>query len=166
MLFRFPVWGAFISRKRNSSLWSRFTKIRTTRTVFLGVHSKTTSIKVVFRGQISLNLSRKFTFDTFHAWFFVFVTPAQIYGAICISSLVFTVKELEKLPNLRIESPPKEIAELPRRGAKNWQCEPKSIRELCEETLQKIRNRVNERRILLKQFFKDYDRYTHFLFLF
>ncbi|XP_076678862.1 uncharacterized protein LOC143374525 [Andrena cerasifolii] len=74
---------------------------------------------------------------------------------------VFTVKELEKLPNLRIESPPKEIAELPRRGAKNWQCEPKSIRELCEDTLQKVRNRVNERRILLKQFFKDYDRHNN-----
>lgn len=77
---------------------------------------------------------------------------------ICISSLVFTVKELEKLPNLKVESPPKEIAELNRRGTTNWQCEPKGIRELCEETLQKVRHRVEERRILLKQFFKDYDR--------
>ncbi|XP_076248190.1 uncharacterized protein LOC143188044 [Calliopsis andreniformis] len=71
---------------------------------------------------------------------------------------VFTVKELEKLPNLKVESPPKEIAELSRKGTTNWQCEPKSIRELCEDTLQKVRHRVEERRILLKQFFKDYDR--------
>ncbi|XP_034184983.2 uncharacterized protein LOC117606539 isoform X1 [Osmia lignaria lignaria] len=71
---------------------------------------------------------------------------------------VFTVKELEKLPNLRIESPPKEIADLKRRGTADWQCVPGSIRDLCEETLQKVRHRINERRILIKQFFKDYDR--------
>ncbi|KZC06769.1 hypothetical protein WN55_07542 [Dufourea novaeangliae] len=71
---------------------------------------------------------------------------------------VFTVKELEKLPNLRIDSPPTEIAKLRRRGAPNWQCETKNIRDLCEDALQKVRHRVNERRIWIKQFFKDYDR--------
>ncbi|XP_029049367.2 uncharacterized protein LOC114879045 [Osmia bicornis bicornis] len=71
---------------------------------------------------------------------------------------VFTVKELEKLPNLTVESPPKEIADLKRRGTADWQCVPASIRDLCEETLQKVRHRINERRILIKQFFKDYDR--------
>ncbi|CAK9796667.1 hypothetical protein ANTQUA_LOCUS837 [Anthophora quadrimaculata] len=74
---------------------------------------------------------------------------------------VFTVKELEKLSNLRVEAPPREIAELSRKGATNWQCEQKSIRDLCEETLLKIRHRVEERRILLKQFFKDYDRHNN-----
>ncbi|EFN67507.1 hypothetical protein EAG_02894 [Camponotus floridanus] len=73
---------------------------------------------------------------------------------------VFTVKGLDKLPNLRVESPPEEIAELSRRGTSNWQCEPKSIRDLCEDVLQRIRQRVEERRILLKQFFKDYDRHN------
>ncbi|KAF7382800.1 hypothetical protein HZH66_013202 [Vespula vulgaris] len=71
---------------------------------------------------------------------------------------VFTVKELEKLPNLKVVSPPKEIEELGKRGATDWQCEKKSIRELCEDTLQKVRHRVEERRILLKQFFKNYDK--------
>ncbi|XP_078046729.1 uncharacterized protein LOC144475059 [Augochlora pura] len=71
---------------------------------------------------------------------------------------VFTIKELDKLPNLRIESPPTEIEQLSRKGASNWQCEAMSTRDLCEEVLQKIRFRVNERRILIKQFFKDYDR--------
>nr|XP_003701096.1 PREDICTED: uncharacterized protein LOC100876752 [Megachile rotundata]XP_012135529.1 PREDICTED: uncharacterized protein LOC100876752 [Megachile rotundata]XP_012135530.1 PREDICTED: uncharacterized protein LOC100876752 [Megachile rotundata] len=71
---------------------------------------------------------------------------------------VFTVKELEKLPNLKVESPPKEIAELNRKGTADWQCVSKDIRDLCEETLQKVRHRVNERRIMIKQFFKDYDR--------
>ncbi|XP_047366820.1 uncharacterized protein LOC124955844 [Vespa velutina] len=71
---------------------------------------------------------------------------------------VFTVKELEKLPTLKVVSPPKEIEELGKRGATDWQCEKKSIRELCEDTLQKVRHRVEERRILLKQFFKNYDK--------
>ncbi|XP_017798938.1 PREDICTED: uncharacterized protein LOC108579823 [Habropoda laboriosa] len=73
---------------------------------------------------------------------------------------VFTVKELEKLSSLKIKAPPKEIAELSRKGALNWQSERKNIRDLCEETLLKIRHRVEERRILLKQFFKDYDRHN------
>ncbi|XP_003693091.1 uncharacterized protein LOC100867927 [Apis florea] len=73
---------------------------------------------------------------------------------------VFTVKELEKLPNLKVESPPKEIEELSRKGTLDWQCQEKSKRDLCEETLLKIRYRVNERRILIKQFFKDYDRHN------
>lgn len=71
---------------------------------------------------------------------------------------MFTVKELEKLPNLKVVSPPKEIEELGKRGATDWQCEKKGIRELCEDTLQKVRHRVEERRILLKQFFKNYDK--------
>ncbi|XP_011688757.1 PREDICTED: uncharacterized protein LOC105450541 isoform X2 [Wasmannia auropunctata] len=71
---------------------------------------------------------------------------------------VFTVKELDKLPSLKVESPPQEIAELPRRGMSNWQCQPKSMRDLCEDILQRVRRRVEERRILLKQFFKDYDK--------
>ncbi|XP_076647707.1 uncharacterized protein LOC143356146, partial [Halictus rubicundus] len=71
---------------------------------------------------------------------------------------VFTIKELDKLPNLRVESPPTDIQQLNRKGALNWQCETTDARNLCEEALQKIRFRINERRILIKQFFKDYDR--------
>ncbi|XP_070165049.1 uncharacterized protein [Polyergus mexicanus] len=73
---------------------------------------------------------------------------------------VFTVKGLDKLPNFRVESPPQEIADLSRRGISNWQCEPKSIRNLCEDVLQRVRQRVEERRIFLKQFFKDYDQHN------
>ncbi|KAK1121499.1 hypothetical protein K0M31_010302 [Melipona bicolor] len=74
--------------------------------------------------------------------------------------VLFTVKELEKLPTLKVEVPPKEIAELSRKGASRWQCEGRDIRDLCEKTLLKIRHRVEERRILIKQFFKDYDRHN------
>lgn len=75
---------------------------------------------------------------------------------------VFTVKGLDKLPNLKVESPPQEIADLSRRGTSDWQCEPKSTRDLCEDVLQRVRQRVEERKIILKQFFKDYDRYVYF----
>ncbi|KAG7211846.1 hypothetical protein KM043_011069 [Ampulex compressa] len=74
---------------------------------------------------------------------------------------VFTVKELEKLPNLKIETPPREIVNLQHKGQSDWQHEQKSIRDLCEDTLQKIKQRIEERRILLKQFFKNYDRHNH-----
>ncbi|XP_020292684.1 uncharacterized protein LOC109859141 isoform X2 [Pseudomyrmex gracilis] len=71
---------------------------------------------------------------------------------------VFTVKGLDKLPNMKVESPPQEIIDLPRKGASNWHCEPKSTRELCEDVLQRVRQRVEERRIYLKPFFKNYDK--------
>ncbi|XP_018048189.1 PREDICTED: uncharacterized protein LOC108687099 [Atta colombica] len=73
---------------------------------------------------------------------------------------VFTIKGLDKLPSLKVESPPQDIAELPRKGVQSWQCQPKDIRELCEDIMQRIRQRVEERRILLKQFFKDYDKHN------
>nr|XP_012223237.1 PREDICTED: uncharacterized protein LOC105672711 isoform X1 [Linepithema humile] len=73
---------------------------------------------------------------------------------------VFTVKGLDKLPCLKVESPPQEIAELPRRGTSNWQCEPKSVRDLCEDILLRIKYRVDERQIFLKPFFKDYDKHN------
>ncbi|XP_011637056.1 uncharacterized protein LOC105427136 [Pogonomyrmex barbatus] len=74
---------------------------------------------------------------------------------------VFTVKGLDKLPNLKVESPPQEIAVLPRKGTLNWQCQSKSIRDLCEDILLRVKQRVQERRILLKPFFKDYDKHNY-----
>lgn len=72
---------------------------------------------------------------------------------------VFTVNELEKLPNLRIESPTQEILELRQRGHKPWQTVDNCQRDMCEDSLLKIRLRVEQRRIDLKQFFKNYDKY-------
>ncbi|KAK0079021.1 hypothetical protein PV325_001848 [Microctonus aethiopoides] len=74
---------------------------------------------------------------------------------------VFTVKELEKFPNLKIESPPTNITELPKRGSKSWEHTDEKLRQLCEKTLQKIRLRVEERGIMLKQFFRNYDKLNH-----
>lgn len=77
-------------------------------------------------------------------------------------NLVFTVKRLDKLPSLKVESPPQKIAELPRRGTSDWQLEPRSVRNLCEDILQRINYRVDERQIFLKPFFKNYDKYVYF----
>ncbi|XP_012283315.1 uncharacterized protein LOC105701272 [Orussus abietinus] len=74
---------------------------------------------------------------------------------------VFTVKELEKYPNLKVDCPSPEVANLKRPGQKDWHCAPKSIRELCEDTLQQIRFRINNRGIMLEQFFKDYDKHNY-----
>jgi len=68
------------------------------------------------------------------------------------------VKGLDKLPNVKVTAPSLEITELPRKGATKWQCVSEDIKELCEEVLRKIRQRVSERRIPLKQFFQYYDR--------
>ncbi|EGI71118.1 hypothetical protein G5I_00054 [Acromyrmex echinatior] len=72
---------------------------------------------------------------------------------------VFTVKGLDKLPTLKVELP-QDIAELPRKGVLNWQCQPKNIRELCEDIMKRVRQRVEEKRILFKQYFKDYDKHN------
>lgn len=145
MVFRFQVWGVFILRKRKLTRSLHFTKIQMIQIVYAGVHLKMILIKVFFFIHCVIDL------------LFLFFVP--------VSFTVFTVKELEKLPNLKVESPPKEIEELNRKGTSDWQCQEKSKRDLCEETLLKIRYRVNERRILIKQFFKDYDRYAYFYFI-
>ncbi|CAD6233859.1 GSCOCG00007354001-RA-CDS [Cotesia congregata] len=74
---------------------------------------------------------------------------------------VFTINELEKLPLLQVNFPPLEIEELPERGAKNWQVVSSEARDLCEETLMKIRRKIQHRQIYLKQFFNDYDKLNH-----
>ncbi|XP_015123214.1 uncharacterized protein LOC107045443 [Diachasma alloeum] len=74
---------------------------------------------------------------------------------------VFTIKELDKYPCLKVDSPPPEVKELPKLGQNEWQSVAKDMRKLCEETVQKVRYRVDERGINTKQFFKDYDRLNH-----
>lgn len=153
MVFRFRAWDAFILRKRKLTRSLRFIKTQMILIVYVGVHSKMTSIKVFSRQNVlSIYFSHfRYLIVTFSNFTFYELFPFT----------VFTVKEIEKLPNLKIESPPKEIAKLSRKGASNWQCEGKDIRDLCEKTLLKVRHRVEERRIMIKQFFKDYDRYMY-----
>ncbi|CAH0558987.1 unnamed protein product [Brassicogethes aeneus] len=71
---------------------------------------------------------------------------------------VFTTKELEKRPLRVIDAPPMEILELPRKGAKHWQSVNLKSRELCEEAVDKVKQKTMKRRILLKPVFRDYDK--------
>jgi hypothetical protein len=48
--------------------------------------------------------------------------------------------------------------EMPRRGVEKWTGVKQELRDLCEETLAKIKQRILLRRINLKSVFKDYDR--------
>ncbi|XP_018562489.1 uncharacterized protein LOC108904422 [Anoplophora glabripennis] len=74
---------------------------------------------------------------------------------------VFTTKGLEKAPSLRIDPPPMEIRELPRLGGKHWQTVNPSMRSLCEEAVDKVKQKIIHRRILLKPVFKDFDKHNN-----
>ncbi|CAG9864019.1 unnamed protein product [Phyllotreta striolata] len=74
---------------------------------------------------------------------------------------VFTVKELEKYPNVVVESPPQNVKELPPLGGKNWQKVNTKSRDLCEEAVQKVKHKITHRRILLKPVFRDFDKFNN-----
>ncbi|XP_055847317.1 uncharacterized protein LOC129913017 [Episyrphus balteatus] len=71
---------------------------------------------------------------------------------------VFTEKNLDKQPRLTVESPLEYTKTLPKPGQANWQDQGDSVRDLCEETIRRIQNKINTRRIYLHPFFKNYDR--------
>ncbi|XP_030559267.1 uncharacterized protein LOC115761605 [Drosophila novamexicana] len=71
---------------------------------------------------------------------------------------VFTIKNLDKMPQCVVESPLVHIKELPRPGTLDWQAAPVDVRELCEEAMAKIRLRIRNRRLYLHPFFRNYDK--------
>ncbi|XP_020810227.1 uncharacterized protein LOC110185617 [Drosophila serrata] len=71
---------------------------------------------------------------------------------------VFTIKNLDKMPQCVVESPLRHIQELPRPGAVDWQTVPTNIRDLCEDAMAKIRIRIRNRRLYLHPFFRSYDK--------
>ncbi|TDG51444.1 hypothetical protein AWZ03_002239 [Drosophila navojoa] len=71
---------------------------------------------------------------------------------------VFTMKNLDKMPQCVVESPLAHIKEMPRPGTLDWQAAPMDVRELCEEAIAKIRIRIRNRRLYLHPFFRNYDK--------
>ncbi|XP_017001303.2 uncharacterized protein [Drosophila takahashii] len=71
---------------------------------------------------------------------------------------VFTIKNLEKMPQCVVESPLRHIQELPRPGAVPWETVSSNIRDLCEDAMAKIRIRIRNRRLYLHPFFRSYDK--------
>lgn len=68
------------------------------------------------------------------------------------------LQELEKFPCLCVKTPPREVDELDKKGAKVWQHVNTEKRELCEEAVEKVKQKVMRRRILLKPVFRDCDK--------
>lgn len=77
---------------------------------------------------------------------------------VCVLPIVFTIKNLDKLPMVVVASPPKYIEEMPRPGSANWQDADVKTRDLCEEALRKIQMRIRVRRLHLHPFFRNYDK--------
>ncbi|KAJ8950488.1 hypothetical protein NQ314_007875 [Rhamnusium bicolor] len=69
---------------------------------------------------------------------------------------VFTIKK--KMPGIKVDPPPKEVQELPRAGGKDWQSVNTSMRDLCESAVDKVKQKIIHRRILLKPVFRDFDK--------
>lgn len=71
----------------------------------------------------------------------------------------FTQKHLHKMPMAEVDSPPDNIMRLPRVGEANWQSQPPITRDLLEETMEKIKTKIRNRRIYFLPFFKDMDKF-------
>lgn len=74
-------------------------------------------------------------------------------------SLVFTQPNLEKTPELRV--PPSEIYRVPKPGTMDWKYASEEHAQLVDETLERLRERANQRRVLLKPVFQDFDRHNN-----
>lgn len=76
-------------------------------------------------------------------------------------NLVFTTKLLEKHPSIAVEVPLRDVMELNPKGGKNWQKVNGSMRDLCEETVDKIKRKITTRRVSLKPAFRNYDKHNN-----
>lgn len=72
---------------------------------------------------------------------------------------VFTQPNLEKAPEMRV--PPSEIFRTPKPGTMDWQFASPEHKQLVEETMSRLRERVDQRRVLLKPVFQDFDRHNN-----
>ncbi|KAK7507459.1 hypothetical protein BaRGS_00001394 [Batillaria attramentaria] len=72
---------------------------------------------------------------------------------------VFTQAGLEKQPTANV--PPQEIFRVPKPGTVDWQeADPNHV-DLYEATMDRIRSRVEQRRVLLKPVFQDFDKHNN-----
>ena len=74
----------------------------------------------------------------------------------CYIATVFTKAGLEQEPTTAV--PPQEIFRVPKPGTVDWEQVTDEHSDLYESTMTRIRSRVEQRRILLKPVFQDFDR--------
>ncbi|CAG9816180.1 unnamed protein product [Phaedon cochleariae] len=73
----------------------------------------------------------------------------------------FIRKELGKNPSLKENRHPVEVSGLLSPGADNWQAFNTASRDLCEEAVMKVKQKILHRRILLKPIFRDSDKFNN-----
>ena len=72
--------------------------------------------------------------------------------------IVFTQPGLEKAPTYQV--PQSEIFRVPKPGTVNWEGAGQDHVNLVGETMSRLQQKVNQRRILCKPCFQDFDRYA------
>lgn len=71
-------------------------------------------------------------------------------------STVFTQPGLEKAPTYQV--PQSEVFRVPKPGTVNWEGASQDHLNLVAETMNRLQQKVNQRRILCKPCFQDFDR--------
>lgn len=72
---------------------------------------------------------------------------------------VFTQTNLEKDPELRV--PPQEIFRVPKPGTIDWGCASEDHKSLYDATMDRLRQRADQRRVLAKPVFQDFDKHNN-----
>ena len=72
---------------------------------------------------------------------------------------VFTQPNLEKDPDYNV--PPQEIFRVPKPGTVNWDQSVEDHRSIFDATMDRLRQRTNQRRVLTKPVFQDFDRHNN-----
>ena len=75
---------------------------------------------------------------------------------VCCPLAVFTQPGLEKVPDLQV--PPQEIFRVPKPGTVDWKNASDDHRSLVDATMDRLRQRAEQRRVLAKPVFQDFDR--------
>lgn len=71
---------------------------------------------------------------------------------------VFTIRNLDKNPLEIVVCPPSEVSNLPKAGTSDWHCQPRRIRDVCQEAVAKIRDQISKRKLNVEDSFKSFDR--------
>lgn len=77
-------------------------------------------------------------------------------ATISIAISVFTTKDLEKDPEVKV--PPSEIFRVPKPGTVTWDSAIPDHKALFEATMERLRQRASQRRLLAKPVFQDFDK--------
>ncbi|ELU01670.1 hypothetical protein CAPTEDRAFT_182794 [Capitella teleta] len=76
-----------------------------------------------------------------------------------IESVFTQPKDLEKMPSHKV--PPQEIFRVPKPGTMDWRFASEDHKALHDQVMQRLQDKANQRRILTKPFFEDFDKHNN-----